>query len=142
MSRADALVDALASTLIDPLAPEGVDVPAHGVERWLTQRLSTVLGASPVRQDGVCANVEFPFPGRRVGGEFAAATDVDPDSDPWLPERSVWPLLSVVDEYLDDPSMPALAGHLGAAGAERAGRPPSASDGLSEPELSGAGVNS
>jgi exodeoxyribonuclease V gamma subunit len=123
-ARADALVDALAAVLVDPLddpfTPEVVAVPSRGVERWLTQRLSTLLGASPGRQDGVCANVEFPFPGRLVGRAIAAATGFDPETDPWLPERSVWPLLSVVDEHLDDAWMSALAAHLGAAGADHA----------------------
>jgi exodeoxyribonuclease V gamma subunit len=77
-----------------------------------------VLGASPGRQDGVCANVEFPFPGRLVGMAVAAATGVDPETDPWLPERSVWPLLAVVDEHLDAAWLSALAAHLGAAGAD------------------------
>ena len=69
--RADRLVEALASELVrppaDPFAAEVVAVPTRGVERWLTQRLSAVLGASVGRQDGVCANVEFPFPGRLIG---------------------------------------------------------------------------
>ena len=47
--RADALADALGALLLrplaDPFAGEVVAVPAKGVERWLTQRLSGVLGA-------------------------------------------------------------------------------------------------
>src|SRR5262245_36466464 len=58
--RADRLVDALASILVtpldDPFTPEIVSVPTRGVERWVTQRLSSVLGSSPGRRDGVCAN--------------------------------------------------------------------------------------
>jgi hypothetical protein len=91
-ARADALGDALASTLVDPLddpfTPEVVAVPTHGVDRWLTQRLSTVLGASPGRQDGVCANVEFSFLGRLVGTALATTTGVDPNTDP-LAARAV-----------------------------------------------------
>ena len=37
-------------------------VPAKGVERWLTQRLSHRLGAAPARRDGVCAGVRFTSP--------------------------------------------------------------------------------
>ena len=63
--RADGLVDALRALLSDPLpdpfAAEVVCVPTRGMERWLTQRMSTCFGASPGRGDGVCANVEFPF---------------------------------------------------------------------------------
>src|SRR5947208_13022938 len=68
--RADALADALTTILLEPLedpfAPEVVAVPTRGMERWLTQRMSTRLGASRGGADGVCANVEFPFPGTLV----------------------------------------------------------------------------
>jgi exodeoxyribonuclease V gamma subunit len=117
--RADRLVEALASVVIDPLpdpfTSEVVAVPTRGIERWLTQCLSTVLGTSPDRHDGVCANIDFPFPGRVVSGAMAAATDIDPDDDPWLPERALWPLMEVVDEHLGDGWMAALAAHLGGA---------------------------
>ena len=78
--RADRLVDALASVLLDPLddplAAELVAVPTRGVERWLAQRLPNFLGTSPGRHDGVCANVTFPFPGRLVSGAKAEATGI------------------------------------------------------------------
>jgi len=114
--RADRLADGLAETLIEPLAdpfaPDVVAVPTRGIERWLTQRLSTRLGTTGDRQDGVCANVEFPFPGRLIQAALAAATSIDPDDDPWVAERSVWPLLEVVDECLDEPWLATLARHL------------------------------
>ena len=120
--RADGLVDALGgvvgSPLDDPMQAEVVAVPTRGVERWLTQRLSAVLGASPGRADGVCANVEFPFPGRLVNGAVAAAVGVDREADPWLPARSVWPLLEVVEASLGEPWLAPLAAHLGGAGAD------------------------
>ncbi len=93
-----------------------VAVPTRGVERWLTQCLSARLGATPGREDGVCANVEFPFPGRLVGGAVASATGIDRDDDPWLVERSVWPLLEVVDDCLGEPWLASLAAHLGGGG--------------------------
>jgi exodeoxyribonuclease V gamma subunit len=120
--RADRLAESLAETLLAPpddvLAPDVVAVPTRGIERWLAQRLSTRLGAKEGRYDGVCANVEFPFPGRLVGGALAAATGVDPDDDPWLAERLVWPLLDVVDECLAEPWLATLAAHLEAARGE------------------------
>ena len=114
--RADRLADGLAATLLEPLndpfAPEIVAVPTRGIERWLTQRLSTRSATTGDRSDGVCANVEFPFPARLIQGALAAATGIDPDSDPWLAERSVWPLLEVVDECLGEPWLATLARHL------------------------------
>jgi exodeoxyribonuclease V gamma subunit len=123
--RADRLVEALCDLvekpLEDPLAAEVVSVPTRGVERWLAQRLSTRLGAVPLRGDGVCANFDFPFPGRLIGGAVAAAAGIDAETDPWLPERSVWPLLGVVDECLAEPWLISLAAHFGAN--EREGDP-------------------
>ena len=118
--RADVLVEALgalvAEPLDDPMEAEVVAVPTRGVERWLTQRMSARLGATPGYFDGVCANVEFPFPGRLVGGAVAGAMGVGGEDDPWLVERSVWPLLEVVDDHLAEPWLASLAAHLGGAG--------------------------
>ncbi len=114
--RADALVamlsDLVARPLEDPMVPEVVSVPTRGIERWLTQRLSAHLGASPGRQDGVCANVDFPFPGTVVNGALARAAGTDADTDPWLPQRAVWPLLEVVEAHFDDPWLTPLAQHI------------------------------
>jgi exodeoxyribonuclease V gamma subunit len=122
--RADALVaalgDVLSAGLPDPLQTEVISVPTRGVERWLTQRLSGRLGTSPGRADGVCANVEFPFPGRLIGGAVAAASGVDRDEDPWLPERAVWPLLDLIDAGMEEPWLATVAGHL--AGSTRSRR--------------------
>jgi exodeoxyribonuclease V gamma subunit len=115
--RADGLVRALGALLAEPLgdpfAREVLAVPTRGIERWLTQQLSAVLGAGEERRDGVCANVDFPTPRRLVGDAVAAAAGIDPDADPWLPERAVWPLLELVEESLGEPWLRSLAGHLG-----------------------------
>jgi exodeoxyribonuclease V gamma subunit len=115
--RADGLVEALGALLADPLpdtfAPDVISVPTRGMERWLTQRLSSRLGATPGRSDGVCANVEFPFPHRLVGDAVATASGIDPQADPWAPARAVWPLLEVVEERLDESWLRSLRIHLG-----------------------------
>jgi exodeoxyribonuclease V gamma subunit len=116
-ARADALADALAELLSeppsDPFAPEVVAVPTRGMERWLTQRMSAILGARGGRADGICANVEFPTPHRLVTDAVATASGIDPAQDPWLPERAVWPLLTVVQESLGEPWLEALSAYLG-----------------------------
>ncbi len=115
--RADRLVEALAGILStpleDPLATEVVAVPTRGVERWLSQSLSHVLGATS-GGDGVCANVAFPSPASLITAAVAQATGIEPASDPWLPERSLWPLLEAVEESLGEPWLAPLAAHLGA----------------------------
>ncbi len=99
--RADRLAAALADVLAvppdDPLTTEVVSVHSRGIERWIAQELATRLGAGTGSGDGVCANVDFPFPSRLVHSAVAAGSGVDPDRDPWLPERLTWPLLEVVD---------------------------------------------
>ena len=115
--RADGLIRALRALLLnpldDPFAQEVVAVPTRGMERWLTQRMSEYLGATPGRSDGVCANVDFPSPRRLVTDAVAAASGIEPDEDPWLPERAVWPLLEVVDDCVAEPWLHSLAVHLG-----------------------------
>ena len=60
--RTDLLADGLGALLADPqsdpFAEELVVVPARGVERWLSQRLSHILGGAH-GGDGVCAGVSF-----------------------------------------------------------------------------------
>ncbi len=125
--RADLLVAPLASLLSkplpDPMAREVVAVPTRGVERWLAQSLSHHLGASAGGQDGISANIDWPFPGALVymatAAAFGAPIDEgwrsNADSDPWSPGRLVWPLLELVDESLDEEFLRPLAGHLRAA---------------------------
>ena len=120
--RADPLVHALAEVLreplADPFAAEVVSVPARGVERWLVQQLSHHFGTGdgsgdgPDRRDGVCANVEFPFPSVLVADALAAASDADPATDPWAGDRLVWTLIDVIDHSVDELWCAPLARHL------------------------------
>src|SRR6202034_3918365 len=96
-ARADGLADSLAALLAvplaDPFASEVVAVPTRGMERWLTQRMSAVLGARDGHADGICAGVLFPSPHRLVTHAVAAAPGTGPEDDPLLPERGAGPPL-------------------------------------------------
>ncbi len=117
--RADQLVGALGGILVeargDPVQPEIVAVPTRGVERWISQRLSNLLGVTPGGTDGVCANLVFPHPWELAAGAVARAAHLDPAGDPWTPERLIWPLIDVIDAHGDDPALRALGRHLDAA---------------------------
>lgn len=119
--RADALVAALGQVLRvpsgDPFQPELVAVPSKGVERWLAQQLSHVLGAE--HGDGVCANVLFPPYARLLDKAVAEADDEYAAAiEAWAPERSVWPLMRVIDRCApSEPWCRVLATHLGVDGA-------------------------
>ncbi|MBL0746409.1 exodeoxyribonuclease V subunit gamma [Nocardioides baculatus] len=110
--RTDALADGLADLLVtplpDPFAREVVVVPARGVERWLTQRLSHRLGAGSRGGDGVCAGVDFVTPHSLV----SMLLDRDAE-DPWSPDRLAWPLLEVIDDVMGTPGFEDLTTHLG-----------------------------
>ena len=112
---ADGLGQLLFSPLPDPFAEELVIVPAKGVERWLSQRLSHILGRG-AGQDGICAGIAFRNP-RSLIAEITGTVD----DDPWSPDAMVWPLLEVIDCSLDEPWCRTLATHLGhfEAGEER-----------------------
>jgi exodeoxyribonuclease V gamma subunit len=105
---AGALADVLAVPLPDPFDQEVVVVPAKGVERWLAQRLAHRLGTGERGQDGVCAGVRFLSPRSLV----ALLTGTE-HTDPWDPDRLVWPLLEVIDASLDEDWCATLARHLG-----------------------------
>ncbi|HLI58986.1 MAG TPA: exodeoxyribonuclease V subunit gamma, partial [Solirubrobacteraceae bacterium] len=124
-ARADVLAQALGDLLSvppeDPFTPDLVAVPTRGMERWLAQTMSGALGATPGRGDGVCANVLFPTPHRLLSDAVATASGIDPETDPWLPERLTWTLLEVVDAHLDDPWLAPLAAYLGATEATARG---------------------
>ena len=125
---ADGLVDALADLLDeapeDPFARELVVVPARGVERWLSQRLSHRLGAgSGGVEDGVTAAVDFLSP-----WSLTAVLAGRDEHDPWHPERLTWSVLAVIDDLLaldtaggSPPWARALLHHLGRGEQERPG---------------------
>ncbi|WP_454788602.1 exodeoxyribonuclease V subunit gamma [Mycolicibacterium lutetiense] len=97
---ADGLADLLSHPPADPFAQELVLVPAKGVERWLSQRLSNRLG--------VCAAVEFRNPRSLIAELNGTAED-----DPWSADAMAWPLLAVIDDNLDQPWCEPVATHLG-----------------------------
>lgn len=104
---ADGLGELLATPPADPFAEDLVVVPARGVERWLSQRLSHVLGRGG-GTDGVCAGVVFRSPGSLIAEITGTRED-----DPWAAEAITWPLLEVIDASLDEPWCHTLANHLG-----------------------------
>ena len=108
---ADDLAALLASPLPDPFAQEVVVVPAKGVERWLTQRLSHRLGTGARGGDGVCAGVRFVSPHSLVG--MLLGRDED---DPWRADNLTWAVLETIDASLDVPALADLARHLGHGG--------------------------
>jgi exodeoxyribonuclease V gamma subunit len=108
---ADALGTLLSTPLSDPFAQELVIVPAKGVERWLSQRLSHILGRG-AGQDGICAGIAFRNPHSLIA-ELLGLITRTVDDDPWSPDAMVWPLLEVIDASCTQDWCRTLATHLG-----------------------------
>lgn len=113
---AGGLAEVLAQPLPDPLAQEVVVVPAKGIERWLTQRLSHRLGTSGggLGADGVCAGVRFVSPSSLMGlltGRDSSASGRA--QDPYAVDRLTWTVLDVLDAHLHEPWLTTVARHLG-----------------------------
>lgn len=102
------LASMLADDPADVFSREVVVVPARGMERWLTQQLSHVLGASS-GGDGICAGLEILTPSSLIG--LLLERDRD---DPWSADRLVWPTLQAIDELCGTPGFEAITRHLGA----------------------------
>jgi exodeoxyribonuclease V gamma subunit len=121
-TRTDALAahvaQVLAEPLPDPFATEIISVPTPGVERWLGQTLAARLGASG-RADGVCAGIDFPRLDQLILRVTEQSTGIDPATDPWHPDRSVWSVLQVLDANMDQPWLATLRSHLAPGTASR-----------------------
>ncbi|MDN5726536.1 MAG: exodeoxyribonuclease V subunit gamma, partial [Propionibacteriales bacterium] len=119
-SRSDDLIAGLASLLtadpLDPFVAELVSVPTPGVERWLGQSLASALGVRPGHHDGVAAGIDFRPWGRLMADVVqVASTEVLPSggrSDPWRPERLVWPVLTALDECAEADWLSPVTAHL------------------------------
>jgi exodeoxyribonuclease V gamma subunit len=93
------------------MAPAIVAVPAKGIERWLSQQLSAVLGA--VSGDGVCANVLFPNPAALLDQCLADAhPDMAASVETWSPSAAVWPILETITSLPDDADYAALKAYV------------------------------
>lgn len=109
-NRTEALFAGLAERLTapgrDPLARSVVVVQGAGMERWIAQRVA--------RLQGVCANVEFPFPRPFLESVFAALPDASgldpsPSGDPadaaariWDLERMTWAIAQVIAVSMEE----------------------------------------
>ncbi len=108
LALARGLCEVLAVPLPEVFAAEVVAVPAKGVERWLSQRLSHHLGAGAAG-DGVCAHVQFPSPAELLDTAVASGSpELAAAVEAWQPGRAVWHLLDVLDELPPDECLPVL----------------------------------
>lgn len=95
---AEGLVALLAQPLADPFAPECIVVPGEGVKAWLRTHLARRLGVGVRGDDGIVANIEYPFPAEVV----RRALGPDLPLGAWSTGRLLWPVLEVLQERPDE----------------------------------------
>jgi len=95
-SLADRLGHQLRAPVGDPFAEDLVLTRSGGLQRWLAQRLSSLLGAG-AHHDGVCARVRF-----ATLPQFAAS--LRPSGCDWSPHSLMAPVMAALDDvvHLDD----------------------------------------
>jgi exodeoxyribonuclease V gamma subunit len=96
-NRVEALLPPLMQLLQRPLGgpfdPQVVVVHSKGMERWLAMQIGQSLG--------ICANLEFPFPGKVVHQAFQAALGERADGlDAWQPDALTWRVLAALPPLL------------------------------------------
>lgn len=83
----------------DPFVAARIIVGSRGMENWLRHGIADTLG--------ICANIDFEFPGAFLGRVRAAFDEAAGMDDPWSPDLLAWPLVDVLRTLADDE--PALA---------------------------------
>lgn len=118
-TRSDLLVERLATVLetplADPFAADLVAVHSRGIERWIAQQLSHRLGTGS-SDDGIAANIDFPFPGTIVHRAIASVAPIDGrehDADPWSPDVLAFTILDMWDTgVLDNVDLAGFGHHV------------------------------
>ena len=85
---------------------------------------AAVPRAGGKRGDGVCANVDFPWPSKMLDEAVQSASSEHAEAvERWSPAKSVWPLLEVIDACAPtEPWCRPLAQHLGIGGEDKGRR--------------------
>ena len=107
----------LASPPDDPFAAEMVAAPTRGIERWLAQRIASEMGERTAG-DGICANVEFPSPGRLVRRVLLSVPEPAESVEAWERGALVRSVVSTLDDNLDRPGLELIARYIRAPGAD------------------------
>ena len=107
-NRMEVLIEELAERLCEPqtspLAPEIIVVQSRGMERWVTMELA--------RRNGVCANVDFPFPNAFLESVFRSLSDAPDELSAFDPHVLAFRIMSILPGFLDRPDFAELQTYL------------------------------
>src|SRR3974377_876259 len=98
-SRLETLLEDLVIVVRKPLPfvlqPELIVVQSLGMGRWLSLELA--------KQQGICANVQFPFPRRFLSDVFRVALPETPEGKHFDREMMTWRLMNILPRMVERP---------------------------------------
>ncbi len=107
-NRLETLLEDLAAVVGKPLPfilqPETIVVQNLGMGRWLSLQLA--------KQQGICANVQFPFPRRFLSDVFRVALPETPEGKHFDPEIMTWRLMHVLPQMVERPEFEAVRNYV------------------------------
>jgi exodeoxyribonuclease V gamma subunit len=101
---AGSLTECIRSPLSSPLSPEIVIVQSKGMERWLSMELA--------RQQGICANIRFPFPNTFLNELFRTLLPQHREAPAYDPEITAWRIMGELPALLPYPEFASLRRYL------------------------------
>src|SRR3984893_13899688 len=98
-NRLETLLEKLVAVVRKPLPfvlePEIIVVQSLGMGRWLSLELA--------KQQGICANVQFPFPQTFLSDVFQLAMPELPESKDFHRQAMTWRLMHVLPQMVGSP---------------------------------------
>jgi exodeoxyribonuclease V gamma subunit len=103
-NRLEALFDDLAAVVSRPLPsvlqPETIVVQSLGMGRWLALELA--------KGQGICANVQFPFPGKFLSDLFRLVLPATPEGKQFDRQIMTWRLMDLLPKMAERPEFEAV----------------------------------
>jgi exodeoxyribonuclease V gamma subunit len=94
----------------DPLRPEVVLVQSKGMQRWLSMAIA--------RHNGICANVEFPFPNAFLENTCHSVLGPSPEKKPFDPQVLAFRIMGWLDELLPHGAFLPIRDYLSGSGGD------------------------
>src|SRR5580692_4831688 len=108
-NRLETLLEELVAVVRKPLPfvlqPEIIIVQSLGMGRWLSLELA--------KQQGICANVQFPFPQRFLSDVFRVALPESPESKDFDRPMMTWRLMNVLSKAIEGLGFEAVRSYVG-----------------------------
>ena len=102
---AEKLAENVAVPLASPLDKEVIVVQSKGMERWISMQLA--------QRQGICANIQFPYPNHFVQDIFRKILPDLPERSPFEPATMTWKIMKLLPTCIERPAFRSLKDYLG-----------------------------